>query len=539
MQPLANDVFRATIIAPDVDGSEAVPATLTIGAVDYDNNAAAAPAVTLNVTAVIDPNAPQLAWLCGSPGILAPAGYTLPLRLFAQGTASNPVASVTIAVDGQTYTATQTAATTFEISWQVPPSALAEKTYPLLVTATSLGGNKSTVTSTITVVAGTVVTTTTSINESSMVDGESYIVEAGGNLTITGTHHLADLVLLGNAVVTQLHTDLANPATLSVRRLYVGCGATIDVTRAGYPATETYPGVSVPGQSGGGSHIGRGAQRELLFGPAFGSVEHPLEAGGGGWRMDNDVRDFGGGVIRVDASSSIAIDGTIRANGGDNSTSTGGAGGSVYLSTRGAIAGGGTIEAIGGATNSSWQGTGAGGAIALEGSTLSGALLQHLSAAAGAAEPFMSVASGAGSIYLKRADAPFGDLVVDNGGRVTAPTELPALGLADIAAVSGNTLTLSSKYVAPYLTGHWVRLFAPDGSVRGTARIAAVQNASSVRTLNGYTTISTQDAVAYSGYIAYLDAGVSIGGETRHFVALRFSGGTWQLDNDSSFVPFT
>ena len=150
----------------------------------------------------------------------------------------------------------------------------------------------------------------------------------------------------------------------------------------------------------------------------------------------------------------------------------------------------------------------------------------------------MAPASGAGSIYLKRADAAFGDLLVDNGGQTATPTELPALGIADIAAVSGNTLTLSQKYAAPSLAGRWVRLFAPDGTVRGTTRIASVQNGPSVRTLNDFTAIFTQDAVAYSGYLAYSDAGVAINGETRHFVALRDNGGQWQLDNDAAFVPY-
>src|SRR5207253_3821779 len=128
----------------------------------------------------------------------------------------------------------------------------------------------------------------------------------------------------------------------------------------------------------------------------------------------------------------------------------------VYLSARGAIAGGGAIDAIGGAINNSYQGTGAGGAIALEGATLSGAFLQNLSAAAGEARRSFSIASGAGSIYLKRADAAFGDLIVDNGGRTAVPTELPALGIADITSVSASTLTLSQTYAAPYLAGHWV-----------------------------------------------------------------------------------
>ena len=93
-------------------------------------------------------------------------------------------------------------------------------------------------------------------------------------------------------------------------------GARIDVSRRGYPRSQTYPGESGPGHESGGSHMGLGGNRSSVA-SSFGSVYRPRESGGGG--QDGDRRGgVGGGVVRIVAANLTLADSTsvIRANGG-------------------------------------------------------------------------------------------------------------------------------------------------------------------------------------------------------------------------------
>ena len=199
--------------------------------------------------------------------------------------------------------------------------------------------------------------------------------------------------------------------------------ASIDVSRLGFGAGEGYPGYPLPTYTeNGGSHLGEGGVNSFAPGATYGSVSRPQEPGtqgtSGGGR--------GGGVLRLRAGSLQLVDGTsaIRANGGDapNTGDTGGAGGSIWLTVSGEIGGAGVIEARGGGALLSSRGAGGGGAVSIEYGSNAGTVLEQASAAGGPT----GRAGAAGTVLLRRAEQPFGQLLVDNEGVAAAGLTHPA-----------------------------------------------------------------------------------------------------------------
>ena len=64
-----------------------------------------------------------------------------------------------------------------------------------------------------------------------------------------------------------------------------------------------------------------------------------------------------------------------------------------------------------------------------------------------------------------------------------------------------------TRWIDPAFVGHHVRITAPDGSVRGSYEIAAIENDEALQLLNGFYGVATQDAVPYEGYIVYSPSG--------------------------------
>ncbi|MDP9191464.1 MAG: Ig-like domain-containing protein [Acidobacteriota bacterium] len=294
------------------------------------------------------------------------------------------------------------------------------------------------------------------------LEAELQTIAAG---TVTATS------LEGGSLELAAGATLTHPTTGSLNiditgELRVNSGAAIDVTWRGYPTLTTYPGarnVTVVQQAA--SHIGRGGGT-TLSGATYGSIERPRELGAGDFR-----RNGGGGAIRINAGSAV-VNGVIRANGGTGVTvEGGGAGGSIWMTTA-RISGSGTIEADGGA--SCWAG--GGGALALE-YTDPTSVVPPLFARPGTRTcTSLANTGGAGTVFLRGPLSTFGDVTIHSGGRGTAVTELPSLGngLA-LDGSSGATLVTDRTVDIPsYFIGHWVRVFAQGGSLKGTWRILSV-----------------------------------------------------------------
>ncbi len=521
--------WQKSIPVPGVDGTEPVAKTLAVRAYDYEGNTADA-SVAFLVKPLIDPNAPVLTWSCASPGALFPAGYEVALRVNATPVnANNGVNAVEMTIGtGTPIVATRIGTTdTFEAKFTIPAGTADGTQLDVRVLARSTAGNESTILGSIGVVSGTAINTASTITASDTgFEDQSVIVVSGGVLTIIGPHRLRNLVVLSGGKVVQKPVDPLRADEVRADRVYIACGGAIDVTALGFTQRTTFPGAGTPDSGSGGSHIGRGATWKRATGGVYGSVLEPKEPGGGG-NTAYANEGGGGGVVRIRATGNVIIDGAVRANGWGSALG-GGAGGSVWIATAAALSGAGTIEARGETTGTGASG---GGAIALDYATTSGTY--GVDASGGVTTRDGARTSAAGTIVRNGRD-----LLIDNKSVAisnVAVTELPAFGRATVAAANANSVTLSDRrYVSTSLSGHRLRAYAADGSVRGTYRLAGVTNHATAVTFDNWALVRTQDALDYDGWLLYAPAG--LGG--RKFVAVRRFGNDWQYDNDSSFVTF-
>lgn len=531
------NVHRGSVAVPQIDGSDNVPVTMTIAAFDYAGNVTSVE-VPVVIKPLIRPDAPDMAWVCTSPGALYPRGYEVPIRFTAIPKSSdNGVAAATVSIDGQpAINATLAGTNTYEVKFTIPADATVGHIYKVRAASRSVSDADASLLTSFTVVGGTPLVNTSSVIEAQNLgsDNTSIVVGSGSTLTIIGPHRFTHLVVLSGGTVVQKHADLAGADRIEVANLYVACGGKIDVSHLGYAASTSYPGAGWSDDSSGGSHIGQGGTHHRQSGGTFGSVYEPREAGGGGHirSATPPAEAMGGGQVRIHAPGSISIDGDILAN-GKASSNGGGAGGSIWLTTAGTFSGNGKLEANGASAN---NGDGGGGAIALEYASLSGNVAKNASAKSGSVQGD-TLPAAAGSIYTRRTGTA-GDLRVENTTSNTfSATALPSFGVHTASAVDGANVTLTSNaFVSPSLIGHRIRAIAPDGTTRGTYRLANVTKHATTRIAGTTLTIATQDGIAYDGYLLYSTTG--LGAEKRTFAAVRKNGAQWQYDSDSAFLNF-
>jgi len=173
---------------------------------------------------------------------------------------------------------------------------------------------------------------------------------------------------------------------ITAPNLTIGAGNVIDLSGGGY-TNNSGPGAGTSGTtyrygSAGASHGGRGGTGGGLSSTAYsqgskvpyGSSLHPVTFGsGGGSAGVSYYGGFGGGVIRLDISDTLTIDGELNVNGttpviGEaDYAPSGGAGGSIWITVP-SFAGSGTLQAKGGNSgdqNYAEGGGGSGGRIAV------------------------------------------------------------------------------------------------------------------------------------------------------------------------------
>ena len=181
----------------------------------------------------------------------------------------------------------------------------------------------------------------------------------------------------------------SNRVWIACSNLTVSTGGSVDVREKGFArGTPTSAGQG-PGGGGTGGNAGGGAGHGARggggynggAGASYGNATAPEApgSGGGGCSAYPTFGEDGGGVVRIEASGSVTVDGTIAADGGDQPTSrgAGGSGGSVYITCRTFEGTAGTVSADGGQSGGI-AGAPAGGRIAV---------LYNTSAQAAAAKP--------------------------------------------------------------------------------------------------------------------------------------------------------
>jgi hypothetical protein len=206
--------------------------------------------------------------------------------------------------------------------------------------------------------------------------------------------------------------------------------------------------ISVTGIGGGGpygqgaGHGGYGGISGSGFatdgGGSYGSVNSPTSAGSRGG-ASSAMGGNGGGVIRLNISGAIHLDGIVSASGGSGTASSasayygGGSGGSIWLSA-GSFSGTGLVRVNGGDGLLPYGGGGAGGRIAVTFNT--NAFSGLITAYGGRGFQY----GGAGTIYLKTNQATHALLLIDNGHHVGAITPYSSIVAID-QTVSGGAIS--------------------------------------------------------------------------------------------------
>ena len=201
------------------------------------------------------------------------------------------------------------------------------------------------------------------------------------NATLTFTNW-ATALMAENVTVKNngklTHRSCKYVAPASSNRVYivasnvtVEAGGSIDAYAVGY--TDGGPGAgSSDTQRHGGGYGGYGSTVNVGSGQIYGSAKAPTDPGSSGRADNRDDKSFtGGGVVRIDASGRVTVNGTIKADGQKATAdySGFGSGGSVYITCSCFSGSNGTVSARGGehmTPPGSYVAGGGGGRIAVD-----------------------------------------------------------------------------------------------------------------------------------------------------------------------------
>jgi hypothetical protein len=490
--------FKADLPVPQVDGADTVTKTVVVTARDYEGNLATAPAVTINIKPVFDPNGPVVSWVCPSvgSGAMFLSGSTATVRAkVSPASADNGITTVQFFV-GESTTPIAASLTNGAYQAAVPLPTLADgESVSLKVVATSIRNNITTVTNSVTLITGTPITTSKQIITGDTTYENQTVIVSGATVTIDGPHTFARLVVLDGGVVT--HSPIAAGGATGLKLTvtggtYVSCTGVIDATGKGYAPNNTYPGETPSTGQTGGVHIGQTTGWNGGPGTSFGSVYRPQEAGGG----SGDTAP-GGGIIRM-IGNKLTVDGAVRANGATNDSRSGG-GGSVWITVTD-VNGSGTIEARGG---DAYYPGGGGGAVTLEYSGTASAAMLASGLIARGGHGDSNHTGGAGSVLVKSPASTYGDIAFDEKGvtGILYASVLPSLGsgVAQTGSTATTLVTNRTANIPAYFIGHWVEISTASGTLKGTWRITAVNAKTATLVANGSETVDVQPGDKWQG----------------------------------------
>jgi hypothetical protein len=317
----------------------------------------------------------------------------------------------------------------------------------------------------------------TPFNLSTMVD---ISLGNGAWLSNSGSIYLRNLVIQSNAWLSvPLPLNVTGDATIQP-------GGIITADGAGLPAG-IGPGAgrySIT-NGGGGAHGGYGGAGgyALAFGGVpYDSLTSPAQGGsGGGSASGSTTGGAGGGLIRLSVSGALTVNGRITAAGQSApGNGGGGAGGGIWLSA-GTFSGTGVVAADGGDGHPISGGGGSGGRIAI---TCTSNLFNGALRAWGGGGMNRG---GAGTIYSKGANEPYGLVVLDNGGLAGTNTGLSATGPVDVVMRGGARWLPTSPQTVRNLgveTGAALLLGSASLTASGSATIHAGGSVNADRTGN-------------------------------------------------------
>ncbi|MCX6926728.1 MAG: hypothetical protein NT154_26520 [Verrucomicrobia bacterium] len=306
------------------------------------------------------------------------------------------------------------------------------------------------------------------------------IVRGGAILASSASQSVHNLVVGSNGWVVLTSTQSSVPTLTVTYNATVQAGGGIIADGTGYPAGQgqgagRYASTSSGYVSSGGGYGGNGGSSggttAVPGGVNYGSATQPTVPGsGGGIYSTISSGGAGGGVVRLNVTGTLQVEGRISAAGGAAISPNfgGGSGGGILLTAQ-TLAGAGVISANGGAGNG-LGGGGGGGRIALQYST--NAFSGVLSAYGGGGYTW----GGAGTIYSKANNQNLGQLVVDNGGRAGTNTSWGSAGLVDLTVKGGAVVVMPSEggfHNLLVASNGWLSLGTAMLTVSGNATVQA------------------------------------------------------------------
>jgi hypothetical protein len=335
----------------------------------------------------------------------------------------------------------------------------------------------------------------------SSVSSTDLILRNGAIGVMSSPLTFVNLLVSSNAWL--LISNYSYTVTLSSATIQAGGGILADAS--GYAAGQGpgaghyYSGDPYTYPCSGAGHGGCGANSTgnyTLGGITYDSTTSPVNPGsGGGSYSSTSIGGAGGGVIRLNVSSMLQVDGRISANGdnGSGSGGGGGAGGSIWL-TVGTLSGTGSIMADGGNGADANGGGGGGGRIAITYNNNS--FIGPISAYGGGGANW----AGAGTVYLIANSQSYGQLILDNGGNAGTNTTF---------SVSSFDLLVAGRAIGQGPSGSWsVR----NLQINSNSVLTTVASTSS-QTVNvtGNATIDAGGAISVDGTGSGASSGTGLG----------------------------
>ncbi|MFC1639038.1 beta strand repeat-containing protein, partial [Patescibacteria group bacterium] len=193
--------------------------------------------------------------------------------------------------------------------------------------------------------------TLSTVTDLTVGNGATYVLYGTDQKSFTSLT-VADGAVLTHGANT---TTTANIINLAVTDLTVAATGEIDVDSKGLRYDYGTGASSSAGYyqgSGGAGHGGKGGSATTAGGTTYGSVKQPSLLGSGAGSNSSHASGtgaYGGGAVKIVATGTVDIDGTISANGGNGpGGGGGGSGGSVWIDADVLTGTSGTITANGG-----------------------------------------------------------------------------------------------------------------------------------------------------------------------------------------------
>jgi hypothetical protein len=273
-------------------------------------------------------------------------------------------------------------------------------------------------------------------------------------------------------------TEMSNQVHIVCSNLDIKTGGKIDVSAIGYLGGESNAVVVHvngygPGggksdntqlRAGGGGYGGaggRGASATAFGGPTYGTNSPPIFPGsGGGCRTQGGLGagGAGGGLVQIEASGTVTVNGQIIATGGTGGGDSygGGSGGGIYINCRTFANAGGSLTANGGQGGPNSGGSGGGGRIAVLYTNFYN-LSYPFQVNPGLLMPSAQTAAQTGTIYMAYSGSDGLLTVTGTPSRVGNPVPQP-YGITSIPVGTEVTNTVTSPVIigtVGYECGGW------------------------------------------------------------------------------------